>query len=62
MTDKLKWARVKVKAKKFKAMIPKNMAIRIPDEMLDSLEDDELEYFFSSLKGLGLTQQPNSNN
>ena len=50
-------ARLRVKAKRFRDSIPVNMASPLPDELIDSLSDDEVPKFFEILRSLRLRQK-----
>lgn len=50
-------AKLRVKAKKFRDSIPINMAIPLPDNLVDSLLDEDVPKFFEILKSLGLQQR-----
>jgi len=50
-------AKLRVKAKKFKRSIPTNMALRIPDKLLDGLTDQEAHEFFDLLRQFGLRKR-----
>ena len=59
MRNSERWhkAEIRVLAKKFKARIPTNMAIPIPDDIIDKLKDVDIPYFFDCLASLGLQQK-----
>lgn len=47
-------ARLRVKAMKFKSSIPTGMGLKLSDDLVDSLKDDEIEAFYKILNQLGL--------
>lgn len=52
-------ARLRVKAKKFKSSIPAGMGMKLSDDLLDSLKDDEIAVFYKILNQLGLQKVGN---
>ena len=59
--DKLADARLRAKAKRFRDSIPRNMARKIPDEILDSIKDEEIDRFFFWLDSLGVIRSTERN-
>jgi len=56
--DRLRRAQLRVWAKEFRASIPDNMASKLPENILDKLQDDEVEEFYAILRSLRLERQP----
>jgi len=56
----IKTARLRVKAKKFKRSIPTQMAMPLPDKLIDSISDEDIQEFLAILKQLGLRQVGNN--
>ena len=52
-------AKLMVKAKKFKRSIPAGMGIKLSDNLVDSLSDDEVDMFYKMLDRLGLQKVGN---
>ena len=50
----IKEARIRVKAKDFKSRIGVGLCMNIPNDIIDSLKNDEIELFFKSCKRIGL--------
>ena len=55
MSMDLRIARLRVKAKKFKRSIPANMALRMSDSLIDSINDEDIQDFLEILSQLGLS-------
>jgi hypothetical protein len=55
----IKTARLRVKAKEFKRSIPTQMAMQLPDKLIDSISDEDIQEFLAILKQLGLRQEGN---
>lgn len=54
----LKQAAVRAKARKFATMVKQsNMAHKIPDDIIDSLTDDEVRYFMECLTQFRLVKR-----
>ncbi len=53
----IKTAKLRVKAKKFKASIPIGLAIKVPEELWNSIEDRDVRTFKDLLEEIGLRQQ-----
>jgi len=56
--EQLEQARMRQLAKKFKYSIPAQLAIHLPDEMIDKIPDEYAQYFLDYLRQIGLQQQP----
>lgn len=54
----LETVRMRVQAKKFKVSIPTNMAVYLPDKLIDSLTDNEAHKLLEILPTIGLVQRP----
>lgn len=50
----LKEARIRVKAKGFKARIANGTCLQVPEDIIATLEGDDFEIFFQACKSIGL--------